>query len=190
MPTLEKKPWPQFNGLNTVLDSTQAEGSAARECTNFLLRPIGGLGVPAAWTSFAPGGVALDLGFLNNIDFLFDGAPLLIQDPDGNWWDVSAQEDGTPRNVVVTAPSTPRLTDLLVAEGLVLAFKLGPTTYIQLGADDASAGWFMERLPTVTKCTTRYTAPLAFGGGAGIVFANRWKLAADPERGLIAGPVS
>jgi hypothetical protein len=176
----------QFGGINTVLDSTQANGTAARECVNMILRPLGGLGVPAAWIPFAPGGAALDLGFLTNIDFLFDGARLLLEDNAGNWWDMTPQSDGTPKAEVVAAPGVTLSANLAVAEGLVMGFKLNPTTFMQLGADASAAGWFIGRINSAPYWTTRYTADRAFRFGYGPVFAGKWRLAADPVEGLVA----
>lgn len=187
---LDKVKFSQFFGKNIVADSANIGFSSVRQCKNFFLRPLGGLSMPPRWNAFSPGGTALDLGFITNIDYLFDGAKLLLQSSDLNWWDVTPDPiSGVPRNVVVAAPGSSLSANLVLSSSQVMAFK-DSTGNWKLSADQYAMGWATERLGTVPLYTTRYTADRAFATGFGPVFTdgagNLWKLQANIVTGLEA----
>lgn len=178
----------QFRGRNTQTDSSNLGVGGVRQCRNFFLRPMGALSVPPAWNSFSPGGVALNLGFINNIDFLFDGARLLLESSSGEWWDVTPDPlTGSPSNTIVAYASTEITADQTFTSGQVMAFKQG-SNYMQMGADAVAMGWFTYPLGAVPYYSTRYTSDRAFAFGFGPVFVdssgNSWKYRALPGEGL------
>jgi hypothetical protein len=180
----------QFRGINTITDSSNLGVAMARECKNNFLRPLGGLSVPAAWNALTCNGTALDFGFVNNIDYLFDGARLLLQSATGEWWDVSPDPTtGTPMNSIVSYAGSTLVADLTLTAGQYLAFKYG-SNYFQSGADQRAMGWFIENLGNVPYYTTRYTSDRAFENGFGPKFTdgdgNVWKYRALPGLGLDA----
>lgn len=174
----------QFGGLNTVEDSMNEGLVEARYCRNFITRPLGALGVAPAYKAFQPGGSALSLGFTNLVDYLFDvssGAQLVIQDEASNWWDVTPQADGMPRNITVATPASPLSANLTLTSGQILAFKISSTQMIRGGADLAALGSFYQGMTVAPYATTTYTTQRAFNYGFGIVFpadgaGNTWKL--------------
>lgn len=187
---LQKIKFSQFGGVNTVLDSSNEGVTAVRVSRNLLSRPLGALSVPPAWKSFAPGGTILDLGYVTNIDYLFDGARLLLQAANLEWWDVTPDPTtGSPTNTVVTAPGTTLAANLSIAVNQYLAFK-DSTGNWRMTADQYAMGWATERLGTVPNYTTRYTADRAFEFGFGPIFTdsagNLWKLYARTGEGLDA----
>ena len=182
----------QFGGINTITDSSNLGVSEVRECKNFILRPLGGLSVPPSWASFTLNGTALDLGYINNVDLLFDtGKRLLLQSQDLNWWDVTPGDDGVPINTVLaSAPSVILSANLLVAYGKVLAFKRSVSNFQRLTADQFAMGWATESLGSVPFYSTLYSSDQAFAYGYGPVFTdsatNKWRLFADNATGLNA----
>ena len=180
----------QFGGKNTSVDSENIGTAMARVATNFMLRPIGGLGMPPAWTYFQPGGTTLDLGFVNNIDYLFDGGRLLLQDSNSVWWDVTPRADGPPNNVTVSYSSSTISANLLLTSGQILAFKINANLHWKLLGDADVANYGIEKLGAVPFYTTRYTTDRAFLSGYGPVIpdgkGNSWKMQADPVSGLYA----
>lgn len=121
---LTKVKMSQFTGVNTIADSTNQGFSSVRQCKNFMLRPIGALSMFPAWSSFLPGGSVLDLGFITNIDFLFNGARLLFQSPDGNYWNATPdQNTGIPDNAVRTFSGTPISANQTITSSQIVAFK-------------------------------------------------------------------
>ena len=188
---LEKFRIQQFGGLQTVTDSNNIGVTSARECKNFLLRPLGALSVPAAWTAFSPGGTALDLGFLTTIDLLFDtGIRLLLQSPDLQWWNATPEDDGTLSNTVVSYSGSTISSDQAVSASTVLAFKKGSSLNWQLGADSAIDNYFTIKLGFVPYAGTTYSADRAFVTGVGPVFTDgggqQFRLTADNASGVYA----
>lgn len=121
---LTKVKMSQFTGVNTIADSTNQGFSSVRACKNFMLRPIGALSMFPAWSSFLPGGSLLNLGFITNIDFLFNGARLLFQSPDGNYWNATPdQNTGVPDNAVRTFSGTPISANQTITSSQIMAFK-------------------------------------------------------------------
>lgn len=182
----------QFGGMNTVVDSSNQGVSGSRLVRNFLLRPLGALGVPPAWTSFAPGdGAALSLAFLTNIDYMFDtGSALYIQSSDGNWWNATPRQDGTVANVPVTWAGATIGANLVLTAGQVMAFKYSSTLAWKLFASEANLGYATERCPVPPYYSTRYTTAQAFLAGFGPVFTdaqgNTWKIIATNDTGIDA----
>ena len=182
----------QFGGLNTVVDSQNAGVSSARTARNVLLRPIGALSVPPAWSSFSPGGVALDFGFLTNIDFLFNtGVRLLLQSSALDWWDVTPKADGQPVNTIVSYSGATLAANQTIAATEVMAFKLSSTVYMQIGALDFA--YTIQRVASAPYYTTAYSSDRAFTTGFGPVFAdaagNSWLWRVDPVTGLEVVPL-
>jgi hypothetical protein len=192
MGQLEKVKLSQFGGVNTIMDSGNAGVSKSRVCRNILLRPLGAMAVPPRWASFSPAGTLLDLGFITNIDFLFDTSiRLLLQDEASAWWDASPHPvTGAPENVIVSYSGSTISADLTVTSSQYLAFKQSDGTVIQLGADAAANGWFTERRGTVPFYSTLYSADRAFVNGVGPVFqdgaGNSWRLQASSAFGIVA----
>lgn len=173
----------QFGGINTVEDSANEGITEARYCRNFIPRPLGALGLAASYKAFAPGGSALSVGFITNIDYLFDGARLLLQSPQGDWWDATPGNDGLPNNVTVTAPGSTLSANLVLTSSQIMGFKLSATVMMQISADQFALGAFYQRINSAPYYTTRYTADRAFTTGFGPVFTdgagNTWLLYAD-----------
>lgn len=179
----------QFGGINTEVDSNNAGVGICRQARNFILRPIGGLGVPPAWSYFLPGGSRLDLGFINTADYLFAlGARLLLQSAQGTWWDVTPRPgDGQPANVTVATPSSPLSANLVLSASKVFAFATGdPGTHWRMGASDALLTWWTERMGAIPYAVTTYATDRAFAYPYGPVFTDPvsgqlWKLGADDD---------
>ncbi len=192
MAQLEKIKLSQFGGVNTILDSANAGVSKVRVCRNMLLRPLGALSVPPRWSSFTPGGTALDLSFITNIDYLFDTSiRLLLQDETAQWWNMTPRSDNAiPEMTVVSYSGSTLGADLTVASGEYLAFKQSDGTMTQLGADGAATGWFTERRGIVPYYSTLYSADRAFLNGFGPVFVDgagvSRRLQASSAFGLVA----
>lgn len=181
----------QFGGMNTVVDSSNQGVTEARLCRNFLLRPLGALGVPPAWTTFAPGDVTVSLGFLTNIDYRFDsGSALYFQSPDANWWDCSVLPDGTQRNVPVAWAGATLSADLVLTSGQVLVWKFSSILAWRLAAAQRNAGEYTERSPLPPYVTTTYTSVRAFTTGFGITMpdseGNTWRFRATDDTGFSA----
>lgn len=184
-----------FSGLNTQADSSNTGATAFRECRNFILRPIGAIGVPAAWPRFTCNGTVLSLGYINLIDYKFAaGIRLLIQADDDNWWNVTPKEsDGQPTNTIVAAPGSSLSADLVLTAGQIMAFYF-TSGYIQVGADDYAKSWFTVPIGSVPNATTTYSADRAFAKGYGPVFTdgngNKWKWFVDNTTGLYSEPIA
>lgn len=182
----------QFGGMNTVVDSSNQGVSGSRLVRNLLLRPLGALGVPPAWTLFQPGGTTVSLAFLTNIDYLFDtGSALYFQSPDGNWWDATVGEDGQQKNEVVTWAGATISANLVLTSGQTLAFKYSSTLAWKLAASEGQGGEYTERSPVPPYYTTRYTSVRAFATGYGIRIpdpngSNTWFLSANDDVGFYA----
>lgn len=186
----------QFSGINTQADSANLGVSALRECRNFILRPIGGIGVPASWPRFTCNGTILSLGYINLIDYKFSStARLLVQADDDNWWNFTPKEaDGQPANVIVAAPGgTTISTNLTLTTGQIMAFNYSSGN-IRLGAGDVSRSWFTNPIGIVPYATTTYTTDQAFTKGFAPVFTDdsgdKWKLYVDNNTGIYAEPIA
>jgi len=183
----------QFRGINTITESSNLGVAMAREAKNFVLRPLGGISVFGAWNSLTCNGTALDFGFVNNVDYLFDeGARLLIQAPNGEWWNATPDfsTNSSPDNTVSYSGATISA-NLVLTAGQYMMFKdTINNTYTQIGADDKAMNYFYEKHGRVPFYTTRYTSDQAFASGFGPVFTdsngNKWKLQADNGLGLYA----
>lgn len=184
----------QFGGINTEVDSNNAGVGICRQARNFILRPIGGIGVPPAWSYFSPNGVRLDLGFINTADYLFSaGVRLIVQSPNGTWWDVTPKPgDGQPINVTVATPASYLSANLVIPASKVFAFATADSGINwRMGASDSFLSWWVERLGTLPYSVTNYSADRAFSYPYGPVFTDPvsgqlWKLGADDEIGVIA----
>lgn len=188
---LEEIKFSQFGGMNTVVDSSNQGVSGSRLVRNFLLRPLGALGVPPAWSRFAPGGTNVDLAFATNIAYLFDsGAGLYFQSPDDTWWNASVNADGSQLNEPVTWTGATRSANLVLTSGQKLVFKFSSTLAWSLSANEANAGDFTERSPVPPYYGTRYTSVQAFAKTYGIRIpdgnGNTWHLSANDDLGFYA----
>lgn len=140
---LQKVKMSQFSGIQTETDSQNQGISAAREVRNLFLRPLGALSVPAAWNSFSPGGTALDLRIITTV---FNGGRLLIQSPDGSWWDCTATAAtlGLITPTKVAAPSAAaQAFDFLVISPDTIGFKIDATHITELWVDQDTGIWYL-----------------------------------------------
>ena len=178
----------QFGGINTEMDSSNAGVSDVRECKNFLLRPLGGLSVPPAWSYFAPGGVRLDLGRFVDFYFRNTGA-IVIQSSDGTWWQLKTDANGNVYTEIVADPVTYRTSDFVIEnyQTLALASAVGA-----IGIFANEEGIYNQQLGHL-QGTTYIETVYAFSWASGFALkikdndGNTWKTVITNEEGGIEG---
>lgn len=184
----------QFGGINTILDSTNAGVSEVREAKNFLLRPLGGLGVPAAFSSFNPGGTILDLGFF--VDFYFpEGSRLIMQASGGQYFHIVPDVDGRLYGVPIADPvASPQTEDLVVGldENIGIDSDSG---IIGIFSDKTHGGVYFQNVGFITFRQTRFEGDIVFtiASGKSILMddsnGNTWRLSINDTGEIVSTTV-